>query len=57
MLAAISVIDREDVLDARIAPSLTTASSSLNISFLSFGFSVAASITISQSAKSLTSVV
>ena len=57
MLAAISVIESEDVFEASIAPSLTTSSNSLKISFLSFGFSVAASITISQSAKSLTSVV
>lgn len=52
-----SVIESEDVFEARIAPSLTTSSNSLKISFLSFGFSVAASITMSQSAKSLTSVV
>ena len=50
---AISVIDNDDVLDARMASGLQIMSSSVKMVFFNVMFSVAASMTRSQSAKSV----
>ena len=55
--AAISVIDSEDVFEAKMAVGATTASRAANTSRLAARFSIAASITRSRSAKSASCVV